>query len=262
MDSKKVEFKQKVRSLQHICGSHVCLGIPVLTELMGSAGFDYLWIDAEHTTTSLQDLQYCIAAAENAGAAALVRVPENDRTFTKKILEMGPGGIIFPMVKTKDDADRLIASTIDPPLGNRGFGPLRAVGYGKRDANEYIEHVNEELCRFIQIESIEAVDNLPEIVKNPYIDGYLFGPCDLSGSLGELNNVFGEKNLAAINRAIAILKDNGKSIGISTGSTDPEQLAYWHSLGINMISCGADFSYVLDGAAANLKNLRKVQQPS
>ena len=127
------------------------------------------------------------------------------------------------------------------------------------DANEYIKKSDEQLCRFIQIETITAVKNLPEIVKNPYIDGYIFGPCDLSGSIGELNNIFGEHTIALIKEAIAILKENKKCIGVSTGSDDPKIVQFWHDLGINMISSGVDYDYMWRAAQRNLQNIRKIQ---
>ena len=132
--------------------------------------------------------------------------------------------------------------------------------WGADDLQEYIDHSDERLCRFIQIETAQAVKNLPEIVKNPYIDGYIFGPCDLSGSIGELNNVFGEHTIALIKEAIAILKENKKCIGVSTGSDDPAVLQFWHDLGINMISTGVDYDYMRRAAVKNLANIRKIQE--
>ena len=190
----------------------------------------------------------------------IVRVPMHDRNFVKKVLEMGVDGIIFPMVNTPEEAEQDISYVMYPPHGVRGFGPLGAVHWGMDDANEYIKKSDEQLCRFIQIETITAVKNLPEIVKNPYIDGYIFGPCDLSGSIGELNNVFGEHTIALIKEAIAILKENKKCIGVSTGSDDPKIVQFWHDLGINMISSGVDYDYMWRAAQRNLQNIRKIQE--
>ena len=123
--------------------------------------------------------------------------------------------------------------------------------------DEYIELANKKTCRFIQIETITAVENLPEIVKNPYIDGYIFGPCDLSGSLGELNHVFNDRTQKAIRRAISILRDAGKPIGVSTGSVDRAVTEFWHDLGINIISTGTDYDFIMRGARDNLAVMRE-----
>ena len=89
------------------------------------------------------------------------------------------------------------------------------------------------------------------------IDGYIFGPCDLSGTIGELGNIYGEKTQSYIRKAIDILKSAGKTIGISLGTTDVSELEFWHNLGINMISSGTDYDYIMRGARDNLKNFRE-----
>ncbi len=256
---RQLAFKQKVLSCQPICGTHIALDNPAIGTIFGTAGFDFVWIDTEHTDTCATSLMNVIAAVQAENTPAIVRVPVNDLTATKHTLEMGPDGIVFPTVNTPEEADQVMKMCMYPPEGTRGFGPLRAVKYGARDMDEYIAASNNELTRFIQIESRTAVENLPEIIKNPYIDGYIFGPCDLSGSIGELNKVFGDNTQKLIKQAIAILKDAGKCIGVSTGSIDPEVIAFWNDLGINMISSGADFDYMRIGCRENLKNIRKIQ---
>ena len=116
----------------------------------------------------------------------------------KKILEMGVDGVIFPMVKTAEEVNRLIASTLYPPFGNRGFGPMNAVDYGFKNAFDYTKEDHKKLCRFVQIEHADMLDNIEEIAQIPYVDGFIFGPNDLSGSLGEFMNVFGDTTLSKI----------------------------------------------------------------
>lgn len=168
---------------------------------------------------------------------------------------MGPYGVIFPMIDNAGEAAATMYFCLYPPHGSRWVGPLQAVNYGTRDIDDYIHGSELELCRFIQIETADAVRNLPKIGKDPYIDGYIFGPCDLSGSIGELNNVFGENTQKLIRQAVAILKEAGKCIGISTGSPEPEVTDFWHSIGINMISSGVDYDYIVCGAKANFAHL-------
>ncbi len=80
------------------------------------------------------------------------------------------------------------------------------------------------MCRFIQIEHKDAVENLEEIIKNPYIDGYIFGPNDLSGSLGMLGCPFREEPLAMIKHTIRVLKENGKYTEVSIGEASSEAI--------------------------------------
>ena len=143
--------------------------------ILGRCGYDFIWVDMEHSCLSLENLLAQITAIKSGGTSVIVRVPQNDLTYTKKVLEMGVDGIIFPMLKSVEEVNEMIACTLYPPYGTRGFGPQNAIGYGFDDARTYVQNTREHLCRFIQIEHQECVKNLEEILKNPYIDGYIFG---------------------------------------------------------------------------------------
>lgn len=253
------ELKKKLHQRVRLAGTHVTMNDPCISELIGNLGFDFIWIDTEHTSIDLQTLQSHLIGAKAAGVSSVVRVPFHDPGVTKRVLEMGPDGIVFPMVHTPEEADALMKLCLFPPLGNRGFGPLRAIRYGIDDVDEYVNHTSLDLCRFIQIESEAAVKNMPELVKNPYIDGFIFGPNDLSGSIGELGRVYGERTTRLIDEAVAILRAAGKPFGVSTGSTDREILQYWHDKGMGIISAGADHAYLLNGARSVLNSLRDIQ---
>lgn len=252
----KPYFKDKLSS--PICGTHISMTDSIASEVLGAIGFDFVWIDTEHSENNYTSLRNHITAVNAGGSAAIVRVSMHDFNHVKRVLEMGPDGIVFPMINTAAEADAAMRATLYPPEGNRGFGPLRAVRYGLDDLDEYITVESKKLCRFIQIETETAVRNLPEILQNPYIDGIIFGPCDLSGSIGELNQVFGERTQALIRHAIDLIRPTGKAIGVSTGSFDPAVTGFWYNLGINMISSGTDYDYILQTARENCRNLRKI----
>jgi 2-keto-3-deoxy-L-rhamnonate aldolase RhmA len=78
--------------------------------------------------------------------------------------------------------------------------------------------------------------------------------------MGELNKVFGKRNIALIREAVAVLKEAGKCIGVSTGSADPAVIEFWNDLGINMISSGVDYDYLRRGAQRNLETIRRIQK--
>ena len=111
-------------------GTHISFADSTATEIMGRAGYDYLWIDTEHTSFSLEDLRNHLVAAEAAGIAAIVRVPEVSQVEAKPILEMGPAGIVFPQVNSYELALEAVAACRYPPKGNRGWGPRRAMHFG------------------------------------------------------------------------------------------------------------------------------------
>jgi len=249
-------FKKKLLEGAPLIGSHIGFTDPSITEIMGMAGYDYIWIDTEHSAIDYQTLHTHIIAAKASGIASIVRIPWNEPYLAKRVLEMGPDGIIFPMINSADEAKKAMDACIYPPNGSRGFGPMRSMRYGQQDAFEYIEEMTDSFCRFIQIEQKIAVDNLDEILKIPYIDGLIIGPCDLSGSVGELNHIYGEKTTELVDIIMKKAKAAGMPVGVSTGAIDQSDIKYWKSKGIQFISAGGDFGLLTTIANEVEKRLR------
>ena len=190
----------------------------------------------------------------------IVHAPQNDLTATKKILEMGVDGIIFPMIRTAEEANVAISNTLYPPYGTRGFGPMGAIDYGLKSVPDYIANTRDELCRFIQVEHKDAIEQLDEIMKNPYIDGYIFGPNDLSGSYDRLGDVFCDEITAVIANTVKRLHAADKYVGIASGGIADEVLAHWSSFGVELLCAGADFDYLREGARQNRENLSRIHK--
>jgi 2-dehydro-3-deoxyglucarate aldolase/4-hydroxy-2-oxoheptanedioate aldolase len=255
-----INLKQKLKNREFVVGMHTSLNDSSITELCGEVGFDFIWVDTEHSAIDYYNLEMHLIAAKAANVNSVVRIPWNDPIMAKRVIEMGPTGIIFPVVNTPDELDRAMKSTLYPPVGTRGFGPVRAVKYGLEDADEYIAKKSFDMVRCVQIESYIAVENMEEMAKNPYVDCFIFGACDLSGSIGELNKVYDKNTRVLIERGIAILTKAGKSTGISIGSDDPKVLKYWFDMGLNFISAGTDYVHIANGSQKVLKCLRDLQE--
>ncbi len=253
-----MNLKEKIQSGKSICGTLVNIPSIAVTEMMGYFDYDFLWIDTEHSVTTTEQCYQMLVAAKSVGRQAIVRVPQNDLTYTKKVLEMGPDGIIFPMVRNAKEAEELLSYTLYPPYGSRGCGPQRAVRYGVDDELAYFKSGPMDLCRFLQIECKTLVDELEQIVDNPYIDGFILGLADLSGSINEIGEFFGENNLALGRKAIDIATKHGKIVGSATLASDEKTLTMLHDMGIKMITCGADFNHIVNGAKKTFESVKKV----
>ena len=253
-----MNLKEKIQMGKSICGTLVNIPAMCVTEMMGYCDYDYLWIDTEHSVTTTEQCYAQIVAAKSVNKASIVRVPQNDLTFTKKILEMGPDGIIFPMVRSAKEAEELLSYTLYPPYGTRGCGPQRAVRYGIDNEIEYFKSGHGNLCRFLQIECKSFVDELELIVDNPYIDGFILGFADLSGSINEIGDFFGANNIALAKKAIDIARGHNKIVGTATLATDEKTLTMLYDMGIRMITCGADFNYIVNGAKNTYEVVKKV----
>lgn len=248
-------LRQKLENKEKIRGTLVSTTDPCMCEIMGNIGYDCVWIDTEHTYMSHKEVLCHLNAARSANIPAIVRLPQNDLTETKRVLEMGPDGIVFPMVKSARELKELIDMTIYPPHGTRGFGPLRAIGYGALDAVQYAKKESFELCRFVQIEHIDFIDQMEEVLKIPYVDGFIFGPNDLSGSLGEFLNVFGDTTLTKMKETIALLRKQGKLVGVAGGMTEKE-IRNWSALEPDMIFAGADWCFVYNAGKDTLQKMK------
>ncbi len=121
-------LKEKIKAKKKMIGMHIGLNDVAVARIMALGGYDYIWIDLEHSNLSLENLLSAILVIQATGTAAIVRVPMDDLTYTKKVLQMGPDGIIFPMIRTAEQANRLIDFTLYPPLR---LTRLRSAGGGQ-----------------------------------------------------------------------------------------------------------------------------------
>ena len=250
-------LKERIKNHEKLIGMYVQLTDISIARIAGLAGYDFVWVDTEHSYMSYETLLAQILALKSTGTPVIVRAPQHDLTATKKILEMGVDGIIFPVVNNAKEAAELMSYTEYPPYGNRGFGPMNANNYGFCEAFEYTKNNHESLCRFIQIESKEAIENIEEIMQNPSIDGYIFGPNDLSGSYNMLGDIFSDKITNVMRSTIEKLHHAGKYVGIAAGGWKESILEHWHSFEPDMLAAGADFDFIRDGALQNRRNLEK-----
>lgn len=252
------KFREALNSGRRLFGTHVNFLDHRVCELLGYIGFDYLWIDMEHISTDFIAMERHLIAAKAAGTPTLVRVTWNDIPNIKRVLEAGPDAIVVPMVNSVEEARQAIDTCIYPPEGKRGFGPCRAVRYGLDDVNDYIDNAHKELLRFLQVETKDAVECLDETCKIPYVDGFIIGPMDFSGSIGKLGHALEDKETnELIEKAIKIAHANGKPIGISTGADNVEEVEHWISKGVDFISASTDMRSVLVGAQTVLGRMKE-----
>lgn len=252
--------REKLKNGKVLCGTHIFNDDVLTAHLIAQCGFDYLWIDMEHTELTKRQVRDILIATETrqATAARFVRVPKLDPDEVKPIIDMGADGIIFPMIRTKADADLAVASCTYPPEGIRGFFPRAAIRYGLDDALEYTKAAGKKIWKLIQIETREAYENIEEILENDQIDAFIIGPMDSSGAFGHLTDVTHPEVLVHIEQAIRKIKEKGRYVGVSIGNYDEESIKFWIDLGVNMISMGSECGYILDGCKKTIANLSQV----
>lgn len=244
MKEKAEILREKFKKGELVVGGHAFFTDPAVTSLLGYHGFDTVWIDAEHGAFTPPIILQHILAAGDAGTASLVRIAWNDQVIAKPILELGPDGIIFPYVRTAQEARDAVACCTYPPRGVRGFGPRRAQKYGALSVEDYLEQSDSSLLKILQIEHRDAVEQLDEIAEVEGIDLLVVGPNDLSASYGLLGKTRDARMMPVYDRIAAVCKAHGMPFGVSLGAGDLESAREWLDRGISFLSCGDDIGYM------------------
>ncbi|XP_028767095.1 uncharacterized protein LOC114724806 [Neltuma alba] len=179
-------LKSRLQSGESLYGLFLLTFSPTIAEIAGLAGYDFVVVDMEHGHGGISDALPCLHALAAAGTAAILRVPETCPTWTKKALDLGPQGIMFPMIESARDAKEAVSYCRFPPAGIRGSAHpiVRASGYGIDEG--YLNNYQDELLIMCQIESEKGVKKAGEIAAVDGVDCIQMGPLDLSASLGYL----------------------------------------------------------------------------
>jgi len=196
-------------------GTWVSVGHPVVAEVTAMSGFDFLLLDTEHTSMTLESVENATRAvdATPGETETLVRVPENDPVRIKRVLDIGVAGVMAPMVETADEARSFVEATRYPPEGVRGIATGRATGYG-REFERYVSEANERILTVVQLETREGVRNVGDIAAVEGIDALFVGPADLSGSL----DVFAEWEHDELVTAMERVVEAGRGTGLPVGT--------------------------------------------
>lgn len=248
-------LKKKMKENGLAVGTHVKWPEGNLTELFAMAGYDYIWIDGEHSTLTADDVNSHIRIAQSNGAAAFYRVRCNDPAVVKPVLELAPDGIIFPMICTAEEARKAVSACKYPPVGVRGYAPGRAIRYGLMDLDTYLAET-EKIWTIIQIEHVKAVENLDEILKVPGIDAIVVGMMDLSASLGKLGQVEDPEEMRLLDEIAEKTKRAGLPFGVSMGYS-PKIVQDWIRRGASLISVGGEEEFLCRMARQTLTEMRK-----
>jgi len=197
-------------------------------------------------------------ATNAGGCAAIVRVVDHSVGNIKPVLEVGPDGVIFPMVNTADDARRCVEVCKYPPEGIRGFGPLRAIDYGAMPLDEYWAQANDSIMLIMQCERYESVQNLEEILAVPGVDAIICGPNDLSASIGKMGKFDDPEVVALSQDIIDKCKKAGKPFGVSVG-INYNLAKFWINRGASFVSIGNPQDYFFMMGKDVVSKIRKIE---
>jgi 2-keto-3-deoxy-L-rhamnonate aldolase RhmA len=222
-------------------GTHVG-GIPdpQIVEIIGLAGFDAAFIDMEHTSFDLHDVQAMVMAAERVGITPIVRTPGFDPAFILRLLDMGVQGIQVPHVGDAATAREAVKAVRYSPEGERGMAAgSRAAEFGHIPLVEHMASSNREILLACMIEDMAAVERIDEIAAVEGVDLLAVGPSDLSRSLGVAGHPDHPRLVAAIDRVRAAAANSaGARLAVPLAhAAFPRDAAQLKALGVGYTNC-------------------------
>lgn len=245
-------FGQLLRCGPPAIGTLVTVDSPQVAEVLALCGYDWLFLDMEHSTLGVAEVQRLVQAV-GGRCRTIVRVAENSEVCIKRVLDTGCDGIMVPQVNSTDDALRAVRAAKYPPLGRRSVGIARAQGYGLTFA-EYVRDANERTSVIVQIEHATAVENVDEILGVEGVEAAFVGPYDLSGSLNRLGDVGSDEVQQAIERVRSACRRAQVPLGIFVADTDAARVQI--AAGCAFVAVGIDLAILGVAARETLQKLR------
>ena len=249
-------LKAKLKGGQLCLGTWITLGHSAIAEIFAKAGFDWIVVDLEHSTISIEQAGELIRTIDLAGVSPLVRLTSNDTNLIKRVMDAGAHGIVVPNVNNPEDARTAVAATRYAPRGHRGVGLARAQHYGPR-FKDYLEWQKDGPVVIVQIEHQSALGHLEKIFTTTGVDGFIIGPYDLSCSMG----MPGEFERSEFGSAIKQILKTGIRVGCPAGihiiEPEPERLRQVISEGYRFIAYSVDIRMLDASARAGMSGVKE-----
>ncbi len=248
---------RRLRAGETVYCGWCALASPILVEVAAREGFSAVSIDMQHGMWDFAAAVAGIGAIHAAGASPIVRVPYGDFALVSRALDMGAEGIIAPLINSVEDARKFVAVAKFPPVGERSWGPNRAMMLGDfADAKSYLREVNELTVTIAMIETREALANVDAIAAVKGIDVLFVGPSDLSITMsnGTVLDPHSKEVEAELDKIVAAAKKAGKIAGLYCATA--ARAVAMAKRGFDYLAVGSDLGFFREGMAAHLKLLK------
>ena len=252
---KENTVKQALKKGQPVIGTMITeAGSTGFVWMLANAGYDFVFIDMEHSTYGLQPVADMIKVARLAGLVPLVRVTDLAYNLIAPVLDAGAMGLMLPRVETRRQVEQLVSYMKYPPLGVRGATTGRgSTDYTGVGPQALVRHLNENTMVILQIERQAAVESIDDLLSVPGVDAAVIGPFDLTISLGEDSTDAPEVE-ASIQKVVEAAARHGVASGIHIA--DPAVVLKWSARGMTMLACNTDLGFFSAGAGQTLAALR------
>ena len=253
MQNKSNTFKHAIAAGRKQIGVWNSLCSNIAADALASSGYDWALLDMEHSPNDLRTVLGQLQAYEAGETVPVVRPVWNDPVLVKSLLDLGAQALLFPMVQNAAEATKAVAATRYPPDGVRGVSmSQRANRFGR--VKDYAHTAASEICVLVQIETMEALNNIPEIAGVDGVDGLFFGPADLAADMGLLGQLGSEDLWSAIGEGAMKAQAAGKPVGTLVG--DAQKAVEFLKDGFTFVACSSDLNLMVKSADTQLGAIR------
>ena len=227
-------------------------------KIMKTCGYDWLFIDMEHNSMSIDTAAQISVAAQDAGIAPIVRVPGFQHFHATRALDGGAQGVVVPHVDTAEVAAEMVSNCKYPPVGHRSVtGRLPQVNFEAHPQDEVTRSVNNATLVVVMVETPTAVENVEAIAAVPGVDSVLVGTNDLCTEMG-IPGAFGDARIQEImERVVAACRAHGKHPGLG-GVYEPPLMERYIRMGMRLILCGNDLTMMMAAAQERSARMRSI----
>jgi 2-keto-3-deoxy-L-rhamnonate aldolase RhmA len=252
----KNPVKEKLSGGQPVIGVVISVNNVEVAAQAANLGFDFLWIEMEHSPISLEGLRNIVLATRGLPAIPIARPPVNELWTAKRVLDAGALGVIFPFTRTAELARQAAAACRYPPRGLRGSGADLAQ-FRWPAPEGYYDFADENVLVIAVVEDLSALNHIDEIAATPGLDVLFIGTSDLSFSLG-LRGRQDEPHLdEAVAKIVAAAKRHGKILGRPGRTSD--EIQRFTKQGFQFFMTGTEIDLMSAGAAQLLGPLGKAR---
>ena len=225
-------------------------------KMMKTAGYDWLFIDMEHNSMSIDDAAQISVAAQSAGITPIVRVPGFQHFHASRALDTGAQGIVIPHVDDIQTAKKMVENVKYPPVGKRSItGSLPQLDFVPTPVDEATKAINDATLLIVMLETEEAVENAEAMAALDGSDALLFGTSDLTIEMGIPGQMGHPRVVKHYETAAAACKKHGKFLGMG-GIYDPAVMKDYVAMGAQLILAGNDFPFLMKAAKEQAEIVR------
>ncbi|VAW03823.1 2,4-dihydroxyhept-2-ene-1,7-dioic acid aldolase [hydrothermal vent metagenome] len=225
------------------------------TEMLATAGFDWLVIDGEHAPNDIRSIMAQLQVLEGKHSHPVVRLPMGEAWLIKQVLDAGAQTLLIPLVESAAQAGDLVAAMRYPPHGIRGSGAALARASRFSDIADYITTANDQMCLLVQVETRAGIEALDDILKVEGVDGVFIGPSDLSADMGYGGDTSAPPVREVIRDALARIAASDKAAGILAVDHDVAQ--EYRDWGAQFLAVGVDVLMLVGAARETMARWRK-----